>query len=93
MGTVSATMTKASSGTVGRASEILAPNVEDLDFEQRRGPVRSKGGGDVEFVYWDTGTAHPAAPAAAPARRHLAHPGGHCSCPPQACACAPTCGT
>ena len=40
-----------------RASEILALNVEDLDLEQRRAPVRSKGG-DVEFVYWDTGTAH-----------------------------------
>lgn len=40
-----------------RASEILALNVEDLDLEQRRAPVRSKGG-DTEFVYWDTGTAH-----------------------------------
>ena len=39
------------------ASEILALNVEDLDVEQRRAPVRSKGG-DVEFVYWGTGTAH-----------------------------------
>jgi len=43
--------------TAARASEILALNVEDLDFEQRRAPVRSKGG-DTEFVYWDTGTAH-----------------------------------
>ena len=43
--------------TAARASEILALNVEDLDLEQRRAPVRSKGG-DVEFVYWDTGTAH-----------------------------------
>jgi len=25
--------------------------------EQRRAPIRSKGG-DTEFVYWDTGTAH-----------------------------------
>ena len=32
-------------------------NVEDLDLEQRRAAVRSKGG-DTEFVYWDTGTAH-----------------------------------
>jgi hypothetical protein len=31
--------------------------VEDLDLEQRRAPVRSKGC-DTEFVYWDTGTAH-----------------------------------
>ena len=43
--------------TAARASEILALNVEDLDLEQRRAPVRSKGG-DVEFVYWDIGTAH-----------------------------------
>jgi len=43
--------------TAARASEILALNVEDLDLEHRRAPVRSKGG-DTEFVYWDTGTAH-----------------------------------
>ena len=43
--------------TAARASEILALDVEDLDLEQRRAPVRSKGG-DTEFVYWDTGTAH-----------------------------------
>lgn len=42
--------------TAARASEILALNVEDLDLEQRRAPVRSKGG-DREFVCWDTGTA------------------------------------
>jgi integrase len=43
--------------TAARASEILALNVEDLDLEQRRAPVRSKGG-DTEFIYWETGTAH-----------------------------------
>ena len=43
--------------TAARASEILALNVEDLDLAQRRAPVRSKGG-DTEFVYWGTGTAH-----------------------------------
>ena len=43
--------------TAARASEILALNIEDLDLEQRRAPVRSKGG-DTEFVYWGTGTAH-----------------------------------
>jgi len=43
--------------TAARASEILALNVEDLDLEQRRATIRSKGG-DTEFVYWDTGTAH-----------------------------------
>ncbi|MEV7013683.1 tyrosine-type recombinase/integrase [Streptosporangium sp. NPDC051022] len=30
---------------------------EDLDLENRRAPVRSKGGA-IEWVYWDTGTAH-----------------------------------
>ena len=44
--------------TAARASEILALNVEDLDLEQRRAPVRSKGANALEFVYWDTGTAH-----------------------------------
>jgi integrase len=43
--------------TAARSSEILALNVEDLDLEQRRAPVRAKGG-DAEFVYWGTGTAH-----------------------------------
>ncbi len=43
--------------TAARASEILALNVEDLDLEQRRAPIRSKGG-DTESVYWDTRTAH-----------------------------------
>jgi integrase len=43
--------------TAARAGEILALNVEDLDLEPRRAPVRSKGG-DTKFVYWDTGTAH-----------------------------------
>ena len=57
--------------TAARASEIVAPNVEDLDLEQRRAAVRSNGG-DTEFVYWDTGTAHLLAPAPAPARRHTA---------------------
>ncbi len=43
--------------TAARASEILALNVEDLDLDGRRAPVRSKGG-TTEFVYWGTGTAH-----------------------------------
>ncbi|MEV4013499.1 tyrosine-type recombinase/integrase [Nonomuraea angiospora] len=38
--------------TAGRAAEILALNVEDLDLEHRRAPVRSKGGA-IEWVYWD----------------------------------------
>ncbi|WP_436762315.1 tyrosine-type recombinase/integrase [Streptosporangium sp. V21-05] len=40
-----------------RAAEILALNVEDLDLEHRRAPVRSKGGA-IEWVYRDRGTAH-----------------------------------
>lgn len=43
--------------TAARAAEILALNVEDLDLEHRRAPVRSKGGA-TEWVYWDSGTAH-----------------------------------
>ncbi|MFI6742704.1 tyrosine-type recombinase/integrase [Nonomuraea sp. NPDC050451] len=30
---------------------------QDLDLEHRRAPVRSKGG-NVEWVYWERGTAH-----------------------------------
>ena len=43
--------------TAARTAEILALNIEDLDLEHRRAPVRSKGGA-VEWVYWDSGTAH-----------------------------------
>ncbi|MFG2088517.1 tyrosine-type recombinase/integrase [Spirillospora sp. NPDC048824] len=42
--------------TAARAAEILSLNVEDLDLENRRAPLRSKGG-DTEWVYWDAGTA------------------------------------
>ena len=40
-----------------RASEVLALNIEDLDLDARRAPVRSKGG-DTEWIYWGSGTAH-----------------------------------
>jgi integrase len=43
--------------TAARASEILALDVEQLDLEQRRAPIRSKGG-EIEWVHWGTGTAH-----------------------------------
>ena len=43
--------------TAARASEILALDVEQLDLDNRRAPIRSKGG-DIEWVYWATGTAH-----------------------------------
>ncbi|MCW2947136.1 MAG: hypothetical protein JWR24_3853 [Actinoallomurus sp.] len=42
--------------TAARAAEILSLNVEDLDLENRRAPLRSKGG-DIEWVYWDAGVA------------------------------------
>ncbi|MDP1847889.1 MAG: site-specific integrase [Solirubrobacteraceae bacterium] len=43
--------------TAARASEILALNVEQLDLDDRRAPIRSKGG-ELEWIYWGTGTAH-----------------------------------
>jgi integrase len=42
--------------TAARAAEILSLNVEDLELENRRAPLTSKGG-DTEWVYWDAGTA------------------------------------
>ena len=75
--------------TAARASEILGLDVEDLDLEQRRAPVRSKGG-DTEFVYWDRHRP-PAAPAAAPARRRLAHQRAAVPVRPQARPRAPAC--
>jgi integrase len=43
--------------TAARAGEILALNIEDLDLDGRRAPVRSKGG-TTDWVYRGTGTAH-----------------------------------
>ncbi len=43
--------------SAARADEILALNVEQLDLESRRAPIRSKGG-EIAWVYWGTGTAH-----------------------------------
>jgi integrase len=37
--------------TAARASEVLSLNVEDLDLENRRAVVRSKGG-DVELLHF-----------------------------------------
>jgi hypothetical protein len=42
--------------TTARASEIVAINVEDLDLEQRRAPVRSKGGDSCTSVRWRAAT-------------------------------------
>ena len=42
--------------TVARAAEILARDVQDLDLQNRRVPLTSKGG-DAEWVYRDAGTA------------------------------------
>jgi integrase len=43
--------------TAARASEVLALNIDDLDLDARRASVRSKGG-DTEWIYWSSGTAH-----------------------------------
>ncbi len=43
--------------TAARASEVLALDIDDLDLDARRAPVRSKGG-DTEWIYWGSGTAH-----------------------------------
>jgi integrase len=40
-----------------RASEVLALDIEDLDLDARRAPIRSKGG-DTEWICWGSGTAH-----------------------------------
>ncbi|MBB5085298.1 site-specific integrase [Nonomuraea endophytica] len=42
--------------TAARTSEILSLNVEDLDLDNRKAPLTSKGG-DTEWIYWDAGTA------------------------------------
>lgn len=43
--------------TTARAAEILALDIEDLELDARRARVTSKGG-DTEYVYWASGTAH-----------------------------------
>ena len=43
--------------TAARASEVLGLNIEDLDLDARRAPIRSKGG-DTEWICWGSGTAH-----------------------------------
>jgi integrase len=43
--------------TAARASEILALDIQDLDLDARRAPIRSKGG-DTEWIHWGSGTAH-----------------------------------
>jgi len=43
--------------TAARASEVLALNIDDLDLDARRAPIRSKGG-DTEWIHWSSGTAH-----------------------------------
>jgi len=42
--------------TAARASEVLSLNVEDLDLENKRARVRSKGG-DIESLHLQTGAA------------------------------------
>jgi integrase len=43
--------------TAARAHEILALDIDDLDLPARRAKVASKGG-NTEWVYWASGTAH-----------------------------------
>jgi hypothetical protein len=43
--------------SAARANEILALNIENLDLDARRAPIRSKGG-DIEWIHWGSGTAH-----------------------------------
>lgn len=43
--------------TTARAAEILALDIADLELDGRRARVVSKGG-DIEYVYWASGTAH-----------------------------------
>jgi integrase len=43
--------------SAARANEVLALNIEDLDLDARRAPIRSKGG-DIEWIHWGSGTAH-----------------------------------
>ena len=57
--------------TAARASEVLALNIEDLDLDARRAPIRSKGG-DTEWICW--GYRH-RAPAAPPHPRPPGRPG------------------
>ena len=47
----------ARSGEAIAYGRILALNVEALDLDNCRAPIRSKGG-ETEWVYWGTGTAH-----------------------------------
>lgn len=42
--------------TAARANEVLALNIEDLDLESRRAPIRSKGG-NTDWIHWGRGTA------------------------------------
>jgi integrase len=42
--------------TAGRASEVLSINVEDLDLDNKRVRVRSKGG-DLDWLHFQTGSA------------------------------------
>ena len=41
--------------TAARASEILAPNIEDLDLSHKRATIVGKGG-QRQRVYWSSGT-------------------------------------
>ena len=64
--------------TAARASEILALNIEDLDLDARRAPIRSKGG-DTEWICWGS-VRHRAPRTCCPASSAAAR-SDRCSCP------------
>ncbi len=43
--------------TAARANEILSLNMEDLDLDTRRAPIRETGG-NTAWIHWGSGTAH-----------------------------------
>jgi hypothetical protein len=59
--------------SAGRASAVLALNVEDLDLPNKQAKITAKGG-DVIWITWGTDTAHllPAPPGHANVKLGLA---------------------
>jgi integrase len=53
--------------TAARASEVLALNIEDLDLDARRAPIRSKAG-DTEWICWGS-APHTCCPASSAGAR------------------------
>jgi integrase len=47
--------------SAARANEILAFNIENLDLDARRAPIRSEGG-DTEWIHWGLNPVASSAP-------------------------------